>query len=62
MPNGAPDLVPAAFGQGGGLFEQDLLQGQQVRKKKNMKAVLIAGLTVIVCAAVALIYVFLVRE
>lgn len=39
LPNGAPDLVPAAFGQGGGFFEQDLPQGQQV----SMQAYMLEG-------------------
>lgn len=56
MQHGAPDLVPAAFGKGGGLYAQDLQEGQQ------MKALIIAGLIIFVCAAVALMYVYLVRE
>ena len=37
LQNGAAHLVPAAFGQGGGFFEQDLPQGQPVSKRRGKK-------------------------
>ena len=37
MQHGAPDMVPAAFGKGGGLYAQDLQEGREVNPHHQLR-------------------------